>query len=84
MQLYDAIKSALHEILCATNRTDLINDSISRKEVENESRLIDSVSDRALSYYRRAISYATLQKYNNASSDYNSAFHWIPIHPGIF
>ena len=34
---------------------------------------MDSVSDIPLSYFRRAVSYAALQNYNNAFNDYDSA-----------
>jgi tetratricopeptide (TPR) repeat protein len=73
--LYDAYnKNHYHfNIITLTNHPELFIDSICRKEIEIQSRLIDSASNIPLTWFRRAASYASLKNYNNAFSDYDSA-----------
>ena len=73
--LYDAYYKNHYyvNIITLTNHPELIIDSICRKEIEIQSRLIDSASTIPVTYLRRAISYAALKNYNKAFSDYDSA-----------
>lgn len=59
-------------IISFTHRTELLSDSLFRQEIQHQNSLLDSLPLQASAYFKRAVSYAGLQKYNQAFSDYDS------------
>ena len=74
IDLYDAYKKGVYpeNIIRLTRFPELITDSLCNSEIECETFMIDSVEKRPEYYFRRAVAYSGIKKYNPAFADYDS------------
>ena len=75
LYLYDAYEKKHYHahILPFTNREELIRESDCLKEIEAQSRRIDSVFHPAESYLLRGLAFASLKRYREAVNDFDSS-----------
>jgi tetratricopeptide (TPR) repeat protein len=74
VRLYDAYKKKYYymHIVVFTNISGLMSDSLSDKEIERQSRRIDSTGGNPGSYYERAIAFASTRNFNRALNDFDT------------